>query len=403
MQTTKKMIWIILDSVGIGALPDANQYGDGGANTLQHIADGMPALQLPMMNAMGLYHLVPAFAQREKAGLDKASYWARMAESSKGKDTITGHWEFSGVITEEPFPTFPNGFPQEFITALEHKTGVSFLGNEVASGTEIIARLGAEHIKTGKPILYTSADSVLQIAAHEEMISVPELYRICEDARALTRTGAYKVGRVIARPFIGTEGNFVRTANRHDYALNISPDNLLQDLLHQQIPIYAVGKIKDIYAGTTFTKAESTQSNEDGMLKTLTYYQELCKTGSMGLVYTNLVDFDMKYGHRRDIQGYGEALQQFDTQLKALAEIIDEDTVIVITADHGCDPGFTGTDHTREYVPLLIYGRKVLSNRTDAITTYSTFADLGATIADYFDVDYSGEGTSFADTVFLKQ
>ena len=286
---------------------------------------------------------------------------------------------------------------------LEERTGMSFLGNEVASGTEIIARLGAEHIRTGKPILYTSADSVLQIAAHEEIIPVPELYRICEIARELTRTGPYKVGRVIARPFIGSEDAFTRTSNRHDYALHVPKENLLHDLLNHDIPVYAVGKIRDIYAGTSFTKAEPTKSNEDGMAKTLTFYQELCRTYEHGLLYVNLVDFDMKYGHRRDAEGYGAALAVFDTWLLELIKIIDEDTVVVLTADHGCDPGYTGTDHTREYVPLLLYGNAVVSNKTNELITYPSFADLGATIADYFDAPYTGYGTGFAKTVFADE
>ena len=402
MQTNKKMIWIMLDSVGIGALPDAKEYGDAGANTLAHIAEALPELNLTTMNGMGLHHLVPAFETREKANLCKPWYWARVAEASKGKDTITGHWEFAGVLTEEPFPTFPNGFPQELITQLEQAAGVSFLGNEVASGTEIIERLGTEHILTGKPILYTSADSVLQIAAHEAVISVEELYRICEVAREVTNSGPYKVGRVIARPFIGTKGNFVRTANRHDYALNIPKNNLLEDLLRQSIPVYAVGKIRDIYAGTAFTKAEAAKSNEDGMTKTIELYQELCQTHGGGLIYTNLVDFDMKYGHRRDAEGYGLALKQFDTWLRELFNMIDDDTVVVLTADHGCDPAFTGTDHTREYVPLFVYGANVLYNRTNSVTTYPSFADLGATIADYFGIAYTGAGNSFAQDVFIN-
>ena len=324
-----------------------------------------------------------------------------MSEASKGKDTITGHWEFTGIVTQEPFPTFPEGFPDAFIKQLEDACGVSFLGNEVASGTEIIARLGAEHMATGKPILYTSADSVLQIAAHEEVISLDELYKICHIARELTLTGPYKVGRVIARPFVGTEGNFTRTANRHDYALDTPEQNLLQDLLKQQIPIYGVGKIGDIYAGTPFTKAEATKSNADGMEKTMRFYEELSKQYGRGLIVTNLVDFDMKYGHRRDCDGYGAALAEFDAQLAQLLAIIDEDTIVILTADHGCDPGFSGTDHTREYVPLLLYGKDIQPNETDTCTTYTSFAHLGATIADYFNVTYSGVGESFADTVFV--
>ncbi len=398
----KKIVWIMLDSMGIGALPDAEQYGDTGANTLQSIAQAMPQLQLPTMNGMGLYHLASEFAHREKAVLPHPFHWARMAEQSKGKDTITGHWEFTGVLTEEPFPTFPNGFPDELVAQLEAVAGVSFLGNEVASGTEIIARLGAQHIRTAKPILYTSADSVLQIAAHEEVISVPELYRICECARELTRTGPYKVGRVIARPFIGEEGNFIRTANRHDYALEVPKDNLLQDLLHENIEVFAVGKIRDIYAGTVFTDTEKTSDNNDGMAKTMAFYQVLQQSDTDGLIYTNLVDFDAKYGHRRDAVGYGNALAEFDAALAQLLQVIDENTVVILTADHGCDPCYFGTDHTREYIPLLLYGNAVKPNENDSVITYPSFADLGASIADYFGARYSGYGTSFADDVFVR-
>ena len=396
----KKIIWIMLDSVGIGALPDAGQYGDAGANTCKSIANAMPDLQLPTMNGMGLYHLVPEFALREKTVVSRAAYWARMAEVSKGKDTITGHWEFTGVLTTEPFPTFPNGFPDALIAQLEATTGVSFLGNEVASGTEIIARLGEEHVRTGKPIIYTSADSVLQIAAHEEVISVPELYRICEQARALTYTGPYKVARGIARAFVGEPGNYTRTANRHDYALEVPKKNLLQDLLHAGVPVYAVGKIGDIYAGTAFNKSEKIKSNADGMDKTMMLYKELCEHHGYGLIYVNLVDFDTKYGHRRDVVGYGNALAEFDAALAQLLQVIDDDTVVILTADHGCDPNHSGTDHTREYIPLLLYGNSVKENQNGSITTYPSFADLGATIADYFTINYSGYGTSFAEDVF---
>ena len=398
-----KVVWIMLDSVGIGALPDANQYGDAGAHTLQSIAKAMPELELPTLNGMGLSCLVSEFNERSKADLQYPHYVARMAEQSKGKDTITGHWEFTGILTEEPFPTFPNGFPEPFIMQLENAAGVKFLGNEVASGTEIIARLGAEHIKTGNPILYTSADSVLQIAAHEEVIAVDQLYRICEIARTLTLTGPYKVGRVIARPFIGTEGSFVRTANRHDYALETPKENLLQDLIDAKIPLYAVGKIRDIYAGVSFDKAETTKNNRDGMEKTLSFYHTLCQQHEYGVIYVNLVDFDMQYGHRRDCIGYGTALAEFDAWLSDFIDQIDDNTVVIITADHGCDPDYTGTDHTREYVPLLVYGKHVRVNQDACCVTYPTFADLGATIAEIFGITYTGAGESFAQQVFTKE
>lgn len=392
--TRRKAILIVLDSAGIGELPDAAQYNDTGANTFRRIADAMPELELPYLNGLGLHKLVPQFAQRQQSKTELPAYAARMAELSKGKDTITGHWELAGIITAEPSPTFPNGFPDELLQLLYEQTGYHFLGNEVASGTEIIARLGAEHVRTGQPILYTSADSVLQIAAHEEVISVPELYRICAIAREITKTGPYKVGRVIARPFVGAEGAYQRTANRHDYALTVPTHNLLQDLLSQQRQVMAVGKIQDIFAGTDFTAAVHTSSNDDGMAQTMAYYQQL----EQGLIFTNLVDFDMKYGHRRDITGYGKALADFDAQLGVLLRQIDDDTIVIVTADHGCDPGYNGTDHTREYVPLLLAGKQIKDGLP--VATYGSFADFAATLADYFVIKYSGAGSGFYEEVF---
>lgn len=389
----KKAVIIVLDSAGIGALPDAAQYGDAGCNTLQRIAEAMPYLELPYLNSLGLYRLVPQFASRQKAKLSQPCVAARMAERSKGKDTITGHWELAGIITEEPSPTFPDGFPEELLQQIYDACGIRFIGNEVASGTEIIARLGAEHVWTGKPILYTSADSVLQIAAHEDVIPLDQLYHICEVARELTRSGPYKVGRVIARPFIGTEGNYQRTPNRRDFALKPPRENLLQDLLQQQYPVMAVGKIQDIFSNVAFTKAVHTKSNGDGMMQTMAMYQTL----ERGLLFVNLVDFDMKYGHRRDCAGYGQALAEFDQQLGALLQRLDDQTLLIITADHGCDPGFAGTDHTREYVPLLLCGSQLKS--VEHTATYPSFADLAATLADYFAIHYTGEGSSFAEEV----
>lgn len=391
----KKAILIVMDSAGIGALPDAARYGDAGSNTFQRIADALPQLELPYLNGLGLHKIVPQFAGRQRAEISLPHYTARMAELSKGKDTITGHWELAGIITEEPSPTFPDGFPDELLQQIYDACGVTFLGNEVASGTEIIARLGAEHVRTGKPILYTSADSVLQIAAHEDVVPLDELYHICEVARELTRTGPYKVGRVIARPFIGEEGNYQRTSNRHDYSLMVPDHNLLQDLLKQQYQVMSVGKIQDIFANISFTKAVHTKSNDDGMAQTMAFYQEL----EQGLLFVNLVDFDMKYGHRRDCAGYGTALSAFDAQLGKLLTAMDDDTILILTADHGCDPGYTGTDHTREYVPLLMCGKQIQNGKDTA--TYSSFADLAATLADYFSIAYSGAGCSFAEEVFV--
>ena len=394
----KKAILIVMDSAGIGALPDAALYGDAGCNTFQSIAEAVPQLELPYLNGMGLYKLVPQFQNRTKADIALPSRAARMAELSKGKDTITGHWELAGIITEEPSPTFPDGFPEELLKQLYDACGVEFIGNEVASGTEIIARLGAEHMRTGKPILYTSADSVLQIAAHEEIIPLERLYEICSAARELTRTGPYKVGRVIARPFIGEEGAFVRTANRHDYSLLVPEANLLVDLLNQQHEVMSVGKIEDIFANVTFTKAIHTKSNDDGMDQTMQFYGEL----KQGLLFVNLVDFDMKYGHRRDCAGYGEALEAFDARLGQLLDVMDEETVLILTADHGCDPAFKGTDHTREYVPLFLCGKPVRGTEEgEAPATYTSFADLAATLAQYFGIAYSGAGNSFAEEVFV--
>lgn len=394
----RKAIIIVLDSLGIGALPDASAYGDTGACTLQRIADAMPNLELPYMNALGLDGLVPHFLSRQKNTVSIPHIAARMAERSKGKDTITGHWELAGIITEEPSPTFPKGFPDALLQQIYDACGVRFIGNEVASGTEIIARLGNEHVRTGKPILYTSADSVLQIAAHEEVVPLEQLYHICQIARTLTRTGPYKVGRVIARPFLGKEGHYVRTANRRDFSLTVPPNNLLQDLLLQGYAVLSVGKIQDIFAGISFTKAVHTSNNEDGMQQTMQLYSQM----EQGLLFVNLVDFDMKYGHRRDIIGYGNALASFDRQLGQLLKCIDDNTLLILTADHGCDPGYTGTDHTREYVPLLLCGSIIQqSMKQHNNKTYSSFADLAATLADYFGISYSGAGCSFAGEVFV--
>ena len=390
----KKAVMIVLDSAGIGALPDAAQYGDAGCNTFQRIAEADKDLQLPHLNGLGLYKLVPQFAERDKTEPAFPHRAARMAELSKGKDTITGHWELSGIITEEPSPTFPDGFPDELLQQIYDACGAEFIGNEVASGTEIIARLGAEHVRTGKAIIYTSADSVLQIAAHEEVIPLEQLYHICQTARELTRTGPYKVGRVIARPFIGEEGNYQRTSNRHDYSLMVPEQNLLQDLLNQNLQVMSVGKIQDIFANVEFTQAVHTKSNNDGMEQTMAFYKQL----NHGLLFVNLVDFDMKFGHRRDCKGYGQSLAEFDARLGEFLNIMDDDTILILTADHGCDPGYSGTDHTREYVPLLMCG-KALKDSEEA-ATYQSFADLAATLADYFAIDYSGAGNSFAEEVF---
>lgn len=395
-QAKRKMILIVLDSAGIGNAPDADKYGDEGSNTYARIAEHMPDLELPNLNALGLGRLVPAFKERSKNTLNRPAFAGRLREESSGKDTITGHWELGGVLTEEPFPTFPNGFPDELLDAIYEKTGVRFLGNEVASGTEIIQRLGDEHLRTKKPILYTSADSVIQIAAHEDLYPVPKLYEICKAARDLTRTGPFKVGRVIARPFVGESGNYTRTPNRHDYALPTPKPNLLNDVYTAGQEVWGVGKIMDIFAGCDFTRAEHTKSNAHGMEMTLDYYKDM----KDGLLFTNLVDFDMKYGHRRDITGYGNALKEFDDFLNVLFKEMDDNTVLGITADHGCDPGYAGTDHTREEVPILLYGNPLKDNGDQKVPVYTTYSDLAATIADYLHVSYHGHGTSFYKEAF---
>lgn len=393
----KKAIIIVLDSVGIGALPDADDYGDGGSNTLGHVLGLLPGLELPNLSSLGLDRLCPALVGRSpQRALPYGASTAVLAEASQGKDTVTGHWEMMGVITGEAFPVFPKGFPQQLLTQLEQLCGVTFLGNEVASGTEIINRLGAEHMATGQPILYTSADSVLQIAAHEKVISVSQLYAMCSQIRMQLQP-PYQVARVIARPFIGQPGAFQRTANRHDYALAVPEENLLQDLLVQGFPVGAVGKIQDIFVGVDFTEGIHTVSDDDGMNKLL----EMYAGWERGLIFVNLVDFDMKYGHRRDGIGYGANLAAFDQRLAELLEVLDEETLLLITADHGCDPLASGTDHTREYVPLLCYGAMVDAGKD--IGHRRSFADLGATLAQWFGAAYTGAGESFAKEVLINE
>lgn len=397
-QIMKKAIIIVLDSVGIGAMEDAAAFGDAGCNTLGHILEAFPSLELPWLNGLGLGRLVPALENRKQYQAPFNSYVAKMAEASQGKDTVTGHWEMVGVVRDTPWMTFPQGFPEEFVQALSEKAEIDILGNEAASGTEIIARLGDAHVETGRPILYTSADSVLQLAAHEKIIGLEKLYALCRMAREMTVEGPYQVARIIARPFVGTSGNYTRTANRRDFALSIPSQNLLQDLLQKNWPVAAIGKIEDIFAGVAFTKAIHTVSNRDGMKKLMNCYQAMEK----GLLFVNLVDFDMQFGHRRDVHGYGQALQEFDQDLGRLCALLEEDTLLVLTADHGCDPTAHGTDHTRELVPLIFAGAMVQANSLSPIYCRSSFADLGATLADYFEVAYTGRGTSFAKEVFYE-
>lgn len=379
-----RVIWIVLDSFGVGSLPDAKAYGDDGANTLLHIAENAKGFSLPNMESLGLGNIeaAPGVAATD---LPRGA-WGKARERSAGKDTTAGHWEMAGVITPEKFPTFPNGFPADFLKAFERAIGRGTLGNCVASGTEIIERLGPEHLRTGRPIVYTSADSVFQIAAHEDVVKVDELYKICEIAREMLK-GPLGVGRVIARPFIGTPGHFVRTAERRDFSL--APVGVtVPDLVKEAgLPSVAIGKIHDIFAGRGFTESIHTENNDDGVQKTLDAMDRVHE----GLLYTNLVDYDMKYGHRRDVQGYADALMAFDRRLPEITKKMGPDDLLILTADHGCDPTWHGTDHTREYIPMLFYGPRV---RPVSLGERATYADEGATVADFLGVKAPAAGES---------
>lgn len=380
-----------MDSVGIGEAPDAEKFDDLGADTLGHIAKEMNGLNMPTMGGLGLSNIreIKGVAPAEKP---KAHY-TKMQEASNGKDTMTGHWEIMGLRIDQPFRTFPDGFPDELIQELEEKTGRKIIGNKPASGTEILVELGKEHMETGSLIVYTSADSVLQIAAHEDVVPIDELYQICEVARELTLDERYMVGRVIARPFLGKPGAFERTSNRHDYALKPFGRTVMNELKDAGIDVIALGKISDIYDGEGVTEAIRTKDNDDGMVK----LSESMKKDFTGLSFLNLVDFDAKYGHRRDPIGYGEALETYDKQLPEILEQLHDDDLLIITADHGNDPIHHGTDHTREYVPLLAYHTNIQEGKELEIR--KTFADIGATIADNFGITLPEHGTSFLDEI----
>jgi phosphopentomutase len=385
----KKICLIVLDSVGIGELPDAERFGDKGADTLGHITDKVPTMELPNMRKMGLGHIDGV---RGLGAADRPSaYYGKMAEVSVGKDTMTGHWEIMGLKVNIPFKTYPDGFPEELISQFERETGRRVIGNKPASGTEIIAELGEEQMKSGAWIVYTSADSVFQIAAHEGVIPLEELYRGCEIARRLTLQEEYAVGRVIARPYTGEPGNFTRTSNRHDYAVNPPEPTVMNRLQEAGLDVIAIGKINDIYSGEGVTRAIPTKSNADGVEKIL----QVLDGGYRGLAFANLVDFDSLYGHRRDPEGYGAALEEFDRALPEIMARIGSEDLLIITADHGNDPTHHGTDHTREYVPLLVWSPQYRS--PGALGVRSTFSDVGATIADNFKVTLPNNGASFLD------
>lgn len=379
---------IVLDSVGIGEAPDAGDFGDTGSNTLGHIAETVGGLNMPNMEKLGLANIVPV--QGLSAAESPAAYYGKLQEASVGKDTMTGHWEIMGLNIDTPFKVYPNGFPAELIEQLEQKTGRKVIGNKPASGTEILDELGEEHMETGALIVYTSADPVLQIAAHEEVIPLEELYKICEIARELTLEPEFLVGRVIARPFLGEKkGAFKRTSNRHDYALKPFERTVMNELKDQGKDVIAIGKINDIYNGEGVTESVRTKENMDGMDKMV----QVLDGPFNGLSFLNLVDFDALYGHRRDPQGYGEALEAFDARLPEVLEKLQQDDLLLITADHGNDPTFPGTDHTREFVPLLAFSPRFSGG--NELETGKTFADIGATIAENFSVSMPKFGTSF--------
>jgi len=383
----KRIHLIVLDSVGIGEAPDAEAFGDIGSDTLGHIAEAVGGLSMPNMEKLGLGNIKTV--EGIAPVTEPEAYFGRLQEASVGKDTMTGHWEIMGLNIDTPFKVYPDGFPPELIAQLEEKTGRRVIGNKPASGTEILDELGREHMETGAIIVYTSADPVLQIAAHEEVVSLEELYRICEIARELTLSPEHLVGRVIARPFIGEEGAFKRTTNRHDYALAPFSRTVMNELKDNGNDVIAIGKIDDIYNGAGVTKAIRTKDNTDGMDKLAAVAGE----DFNGLSFLNLVDFDALFGHRRDPKGYGAALEEFDRRLPEVLEKMDSDDLLIITADHGNDPTFPGTDHTREFVPLIAYSPRFEIGKELGLG--STFADIGATIADNFAVPMPEFGTSF--------
>ncbi len=383
-----RVIWIVLDSLGVGEMPDAAAYGDVGSDTLGNIAR-LRGLHVPNLCRLGLGNLKP-IPQLPKAEAPEGSF-GRCTLASPGKDTTTGHWEMVGIHLQKPFPLYPHGFPPEIIGQFEAKIGRATLGNKAASGTEIIQELGAPHMETGSPIVYTSADSVFQVAAHEGVIPLAELYRICAIARDILR-GPYEVGRVIARPFEGEPGHFVRTANRHDYAVPPPAGMLLDKLAEQNIEIFSVGKIFDVFLGRGIAGHVLTKSNADGMEKTL----RATRDSDAGLVFVNLVDFDQQYGHRNDVEGYGGAIEEFDRWLPAFRAALRPDDLAILTADHGCDPTTPSTDHSREYTPLLVFGPHVRAGVDLGLR--ATLSDIGQTVAENFGTSI-GNGVSFLNAI----
>lgn len=380
----KRVFLIVLDSFGIGEMEDAADYGDKGTNTLRSVS-ASPYFHVPNMAALGLFNLDGVDCGR-KVEIPKARI-ARMKEASKGKDTTIGHWEIAGIQSKQPLPTYPDGFPKEVLDAFCEKTGRSILCNKPYSGTDVIRDYGKEHVETGKLIVYTSADSVFQVAAHEDVVPVETLYEYCRIAREILK-GEHGVGRVIARPFIGEEGNYTRTPNRHDFSLDPPSVTMMDQLKAAGKDVISVGKIKDIFAGRGITEAVYTKGNAEGIERTLSYLDK----DFDGLCFVNLVDYDMLYGHRNDVDGYAKALTYFDEKLPEICGKLREDDVLMLTADHGCDPGYTvSTDHSREHTPFLMYGAKIEPKN---LGTRETFADIGASVLDYFGIKPEFSGTS---------
>ena len=380
----KRVFLIVLDSFGIGEMEDAADYGDLGTNTLRSVASSA-AFDMPNMGALGLFN-IDGVDCRDKVSAPTARF-ARMREASRGKDTTIGHWEIAGIISEKPLPTYPDGFPKEVLDAFSSAVGRGVLCNKPYSGTEVIRDYGDEHVKSGKLIVYTSADSVFQIAAHEDVVPVETLYEYCRKAREILQ-GEHSVGRVIARPFVGTSGNYVRTSGRHDFSLEPPTVTMLDQLKAEGYDVISIGKIKDIFAGRGITEYVYTQGNAEGIDKTLAYMEQDFE----GLCFVNLVDYDMLYGHRNDIDGYAAALTYFDRKLPELLDRMRDEDILMITADHGCDPGYTvSTDHSREHTPFIMYGKAVNPMN---LGTRNTFADIGATVLDYFGIKPEIAGTS---------
>jgi len=387
-----RFVIIVLDSVGVGELPDADKYGDRGSNTLGNIASAIEGFILPNMQGLGLGNIegIKGFAHNDQA----IGCHGKMAEKSVGKDTTTGHWEMMGIISNKAFPVYPNGFPKEIIERFEREANTKILGNVAASGTEIIKQLGHEHVMTGYPIVYTSGDSVFQIAAHEDIIFIEKLYDMCSIAREIL-VGEHAVGRVIARPFTGSEGNYIRTDLRHDFSINPIHKTVLDFVYEKGLKVKAVGKIEDIFCKQGITDSVHIHNNMDGVDKTI----EFMKEDFDGLIFTNLVDFDMLYGHRNDVTGYAKALKDFDNRLPEIIDSLRQNDILLITADHGCDPTTSSTDHSREYVPLLLYKKGMKSNINLGIR--QSFSDIAATIAESFDIKDTFSGISFLKDIVL--